>query len=338
MPENPEEAQGPSREICNQELDAVSLVQKFIELDSEFSSDSDLVRAWLDHRRGEYSDNTIDTYETDIRQARDFFLDERGIESLANVTQEDILAWKECLKDEVTLETGRRRISSLKSLFRFAVREQYIPFNPGREVRSAYKAGPDMKERKRQERRRKEKYQSRLTVRETHKMFEAAKSKRNELLMKVMYKMALRVSEAIELYFEDFKPHPSSEEHAQVRVVGKCDRERTITVPKDLWRQLQEWKEEQNKDDEDPVFESQRGGTLNRKSVYRFVKDAALRIGIDRSERPVSPHFFRRSVASHLAKKNVPISDIQSLLGHKYSMTTDGYIDADEDEPVTDIL
>ena len=67
------------------------------------------------------------------------------------------------------------------------------------------------------------------------------------------------------------------------------------------------------------LFLNRRGGKLSRQSVWKLIKDAVKKAGINK---PVSPHTFRHSFATHLLENGYDIRTVQELLGHKDVRTT----------------
>jgi integrase/recombinase XerD len=67
------------------------------------------------------------------------------------------------------------------------------------------------------------------------------------------------------------------------------------------------------------------GSRLNPKQVFRIVRAAALRVGIDQD---VSPHWLRHCHGSHAAERGVPLPLIARTLGHKSLATTSRYLHA----------
>jgi site-specific recombinase XerD len=76
---------------------------------------------------------------------------------------------------------------------------------------------------------------------------------------------------------------------------------------------------------DDPVFRSQKGGSLSPVQVWRIVRAAARRAGIAGD---VSPHWLRHAHASHPLDRGAPIHLVQATLGHADLRTTSKYTHA----------
>ena len=99
---------------------------------------------------------------------------------------------------------------------------------------------------------------------------------------------------------------------------GNKDRHTLLsqTVLEDLRLYFREWKPREY------LFEGQRGGRYSAQSVLKIVKEAALKAKIKQS---VTPHVLRHSFATHLLESGVDLRQIQVLLGHGSSKTTEIY-------------
>jgi integrase/recombinase XerD len=98
-------------------------------------------------------------------------------------------------------------------------------------------------------------------------------------------------------------------------------------VPEPAWKLLAKLGRPETGLDQ-PVFPSRKkrnGGRLRPVSVWRVVRRAAMRAGI---ELPVSPHWLRHAHASHALDRGAPIHLVQSTLGHATIATTGRYLHA----------
>ncbi|MBD2033913.1 tyrosine-type recombinase/integrase [Leptolyngbya sp. FACHB-321] len=74
-----------------------------------------------------------------------------------------------------------------------------------------------------------------------------------------------------------------------------------------------------------PVFQSRKGGHINRHQLWRIVSAAAKQAGI---EGKVSPHWLRHAHASHSLDRGAPIHLVQQTLGHESVAATSRYLHA----------
>ncbi|MCH2247621.1 MAG: tyrosine-type recombinase/integrase, partial [Crocosphaera sp.] len=146
-------------------------------------------------------------------------------------------------------------------------------------------------------------------------------NQRNRVMLRLLYAGGLRVSELCALKWRDLKPR---HQLGQVTVFGKGGKTRTVLLPQGVWEELCELKGSSLPND--AVFRSrQGGGHLDRSQVYRIVKAAAKRAGIEGN---VSPHWLRHAHASHSLDRGAPLHLVQATLGHSSVATTERYLHA----------
>lgn len=200
-----------------------------------------------------------------------------------------------------------RAINAVKSLFSFAQRIGFLPFNPGAAI-STPKRKNTLSERILPET-----ALIRLIALEPHP--------RNRTLLLLLYAAGLRVSEVCGLKWRDVQPRS---EAGQITVFGKGGKTRAVLLSSDTWVELNTLKGDADSDA--PVFRSRKkGGHLHPSQVKRIVEAAAVRAGI---EAPVSPHWLRHAHASHALDRGAPIHLVQATLGHASVATTGLYLHA----------
>jgi site-specific recombinase XerD len=151
-------------------------------------------------------------------------------------------------------------------------------------------------------------------------MVELEPEPRNRALLALLYTTGLRVSEACGLCWADLKERDGS---AQITVVGKGRRTRSVFAPAAIWVQLFGVRE--GADPHAPVFRSRSGKPLERSRVLRIVRDAAARAGVPEG---VTTHWLRHAHASHALDRGAPIHLVQATLGHASIATTSRYLHA----------
>lgn len=178
-----------------------------------------------------------------------------------------------------------------------------------------------------------------LTPLEVAEMFQASDG-RDLLLLKCLYFLGLRNSEAQNLLIEDIDIINKT-----VKVVmGKRKKDRYVPIHGDFAGELkafigesegseggiaQDSKSEgskegtftQNIKSEGYLFPGRSQGRLSDRQIRRIVKAAAHRAGVRKAEE-VHPHTLRHSYATHLQNSGVPLNIIQNMLGHERLETT----------------
>ncbi|RLI98422.1 MAG: hypothetical protein DRO99_00705 [Candidatus Aenigmatarchaeota archaeon] len=158
-----------------------------------------------------------------------------------------------------------------------------------------------------------------LTRPEVLEMFRLANgNKRDLILMKCLYYLGLRNSEAQKMLVDDIDVINKT-----VKVVqGKRKKDRYVPIPEGFARDLRAWIAERS---EGPLFGGRSGsGTISDRHIRRIVKKYAKLANVRKYEE-IHPHTLRHSYATHLQNKGVPLNIIQNMLGHENIETTTIY-------------
>lgn len=199
-----------------------------------------------------------------------------------------------------------RAMSAVKSLFAFAHRLGYLPFDVARPLRL-----PALKN---------ELAERILEETDVLRMIALERMPRNRALLLTLYAGGFRVSEVCSLKWSDLQRRDSA---GQITVFGKGGKTRTVLVPESVWKSLMSLRGEAR--DNAPVFRSRKGGHLDESQVWRVVRKASERAGIDKD---VSCHWLRHAHASHALDHGAPIHLVQATLGHSNVATTGKYLHA----------
>jgi integrase/recombinase XerD len=147
---------------------------------------------------------------------------------------------------------------------------------------------------------------------------------RDRALLELLYAAGLRISEALRLDMDDI-----SLAAAQVRVIGKGDRERSLPLGEPAVEWLARYVDEVRpawlrvpQSRGGPLFLSPRGARLSRMSAWRVIRRAAVLGGV---KGQVTPHTLRHSFATHLLEGGADLRVVQELLGHASITTTQLY-------------
>lgn len=154
---------------------------------------------------------------------------------------------------------------------------------------------------------------------------------RDVALLEVLYATGARISEAIGLDLDDLPPAAHglpSDTPAQVRLLGKGDKERVVPLGSFALGALRAWLVRGRPallaagPGTPAVFVNARGGRLSRQSAWAVLRAAADRAGIGGD---ISPHTLRHSFATHLLEGGADVRVVQELLGHASVTTTQVY-------------
>lgn len=239
------------------------------------------------------SRNTLEAYRRDIAS---FF-------SFGGGRQEEDLVrfFEELRKRGYASSSSARAMVALRMFFRYLKREGYIDVNE-----SAHLETPKIWQR----------VLDVLTPEEVEACLEQA-STQGRVIVEVLYATGIRASELCNLNLFDI-------DDEQIRVRGKGGKERIVPIAKRTVKILDDYLSLRGKIKETnaPLFVTSRGRRIDRQTVWRIVKEAAKRAGI---QKRVSPHTLRHSYATHLLENGADLRIIQEILGHVSIATTDRY-------------
>ncbi len=260
------------------------------------SGDRELILIWL----GDKSDTTQVSYRSTVEKFIEFIS-----KPLSEVKLEDLQLWSRGLKARFKPTTSANKVLVIKSLFSFAVKTGYLTLNVGSFLKTP-KAKETIAER----------ILDREDVRGLIKY--GVKNERDRLMLSLMYGCGLRVSEVINLTWNDLRPHGDG---GKCTVFGKGSKTRVVIIPDKLWQQIKEFEKYYRVNQW--VFVSRNDNKLDRSEVHRMIKRACSRAGID--ER-ASAHWLRHSHASHSLEAGCNLRLLQQSLGHASVTTTERYL------------
>ncbi len=145
-------------------------------------------------------------------------------------------------------------------------------------------------------------------------------SRRDELIISILYWCALRVSEMAALKVRDINIDSKT---LTLWKSKKSVLPELVPVPAHLVKDISQWVKEHNKTPSEPLIGSQKGGSLSRSRIYRIIKENALNAEI---RKDLTTHTFRRSRATHLLNDGLPIEKVSRLLRHNRLESTITYL------------
>lgn len=284
------------------------------------------VQDFLKHieQERELSPNTVKAYRRDLRDLEAFvgeYLGDPGWSwpQVDRLTLRSFLGW--CQHRELSKRTIARKLSAVRTLFRFLHAEEIIPQNPARGIRSP-----------RAERR----LPGHLPRRVLDEVFSLAERWAGEndlegaralLLLELLYGSGLRLSELHGMNVEEI-----DEAAKQVRVLGKGRKERVAPLTASALRALDRYRprrvEVAGLTDAGPLLVNRAGGRLSRRSIQRCVRELIRQVG---AEERVSVHSLRHSFATHLLDAGADLMAVKELLGHASLATTQIYTHTSKD-------
>jgi len=259
-----------------------------------------------------YSEHTLRAYRKDLELFAKF-IQERGLD-LTNCTVRDVRAFLALLRAQnLARSTVARRVSAVRSLYKFLFREGVISKNPMTVLRTP---------------RREQRLPRFLTVSEVSKLLAASDTSRwvgarDAAMLETLYGGGLRVSELVGLNDDDV-----DDSSGLARVRGKGKKERLAPVGQCAanairhYRSLRAAVRMPSKSARALFINAVDGRRITTRSVRRVLRRCLLVAGLDAS---LSPHALRHSFATHLLQNGADLRSVQELLGHQHLSTTQVY-------------
>ncbi len=273
--------------------------------------ESVLMARFLEHLLLEYglSSNTVAAYRRDLIQFAFFLRDSKRDELKA--TEPDILGFL-AANPVLSTRTLARRLSSIRSYYRFLVRESLVSVDPCAQI-SAPRLGRALPKVLSEE-----DVDSLLDV--SHAA--TALGQRNKAMLETLYATGLRVSELVSLEMGQV-----SLAQGIVRVNGKGNKERLVPLGDESVAQLLQFFKEGRRElvgnvKSHVVFPTRRGAAMTRQAFWHMIRRTASRAGIRAN---LSPHVLRHAFATHLLNRGADLRVVQTLLGHSDISTTQIY-------------
>ncbi len=272
-----------------------------------------IVRYQQELARGGASPNTLDAYSGDLRQFLEF-LSPPGL-APPEPAAIDLLLLREWLaglyRDGLDVLSVRRKLSAVRSFFRYMTREGVIPLNTARLVRTpkAPKRLPEVPSA--------EQVNTLLDGVASGRL-ERPQPARDRAIFELLYGCGMRVSELAGMNLADL-----DRAEGWVRLRGKGRKERQVPLPKQAAEALERYLEERPVSRDEPaVILNHRGRRITPQGLRLIIKLYATCLNSDPT---LHPHSFRHAYATHLLSAGADLRAIQELLGHARLSTTQKY-------------
>ncbi len=259
-----------------------------------------------------FSPLTVTAYQKDLDQFLAFLAISES--ELLNVTHQQVRSWMVVLMDNGNeAKTINRKISSLRSFYKFLQRNELIKANPMTQVRAP-------------------KIPKRLPVVITEQKMDTLldggfdfidgfSGLRDRLIIELLYGTGIRLAELVGLKDNDVDVYEQ-----QIRVLGKRNKQRIIPVHSSLAKLIEDYKIQklsQNFDNKSKtLIVTDNGKDVYPKFVYRTVKTVLSSISTHDKK---SPHILRHSFATSLLNRGADLNAIKELLGHSSLAATQVY-------------
>jgi integrase/recombinase XerC len=260
-----------------------------------------------------YSQHTIISYQTDLGAFFDFMEITFGEIALADIKPALVRSWLACLKESgIEAKSINRKISTLKSFFKYQLKEQTVAVSPMATIIS-----PKIKKRLPQF----------VEKAHTDTLFNYVEfpddwpGKTDKLLLQLLYATGIRQAELISI-----KENQIDSYKKVIKVLGKGNKERIIPVSDELIAAIKEYISNKGKTfaqyDANVLLINEKGKKLYPKYVYNSVKKYLSKITTISKK---SPHVLRHTFATHLMNNGADLNAVKELLGHSSLAATQIY-------------
>ncbi len=260
-----------------------------------------------------YSRHTLISYETDLIDFKDYLQIHYGDIDIKSISHIYIRSWLANKKESgISAVTINRKISSLKSFYKFLIRSGVAEASPMIKVISPKKPSklPVFI--------RQENVQQ---IADAVSNTESWKELNASMLVSIFYCTGMRLNELITLKDSQFDHHKKV-----VRVLGKGNKERVIPVTAELLQRVKDYqllKKKEIGSETETLLTTEKGKKLYPKYAYLAVKNI-LGESVKTLDKK-SPHVLRHTFATHLANNGADLNAIKELLGHSSLAATQIY-------------
>ncbi len=259
-----------------------------------------------------FSPHTVTAYRHDLNQFNDFL--SPGEIDILKISHQEVRSWMLSLMEQGSeAKTVNRKLSVLRSFYKFLQRENVISNNPMCQIKAPKipKRLPVVMEEQKMD-----------SLLDSSDVFEGNfAGARNRLILELLYGTGMRLSELVNLKDQDVNLYEQS-----IKVLGKRNKERIIPVGTPLIKLIKEYltmKLSQNFDNkEGSLIVTNEGNYAYPQFIYRIVTSSLSHISTQTKK---SPHILRHSFATALLNRGADLNAIKELLGHSSLAATQVY-------------
>ncbi|HNP69450.1 MAG TPA: tyrosine-type recombinase/integrase [Aequorivita sp.] len=260
-----------------------------------------------------YSPHTVTAYLKDLEDFNGFASAEFQYAEIVGVNYSVVRSWIVSLVDSgISNRTVNRKISSLKTYYKFLLKTGQIEINP----LAKHKALKTSK-----------KIQVPFSEKEIGNVMEMFGEEndfeglRNRLIVELFYSTGIRRAELINIKVTDV-----SFAQKTLKVLGKRNKERIVPILPTVLQSINDYLQQRSElgsiKDTDALFLTQKGVKIYETLVYRIINSYFSKA----SEKvKKSPHILRHSFATHLLNEGADINSVKELLGHSSLASTQVY-------------
>lgn len=282
----------------------------------------ELIQTFEDYllKEKNFSKHTILAYSEDVKVFHEFLISSKQTNVLLDVNYNMIRKWIiNMSENELSNKTINRKITSLKSFYKFLVKSKQLDNTPlvkHKSLKVEKKIIVPFSELELE------------SIFENYFLDDDFDSIRNRLIIELLYATGIRRSELITLKEVDVDLN-----NYTIKVLGKRSKERILPILNSTLETIQKYlelkKHELPENKEELFFVKKNGKKLSETFVYRLINDYFSSV----SEKvKKSPHVLRHTFATHLLNNGADLNSVKELLGHASLSSTQIYTHSSLDE------
>ena len=265
---------------------------------------------YITHQK-RYSTHTVTAYKKDLEQFQLFLNQQYEISIAKEVSSIIIRSWiVELIEKEISPRSINRKISTLKSFFKYLLKNGLTDTNPLLKVITP-------------------KTPKRLPVfigeNEMKNLFQEVEYSndfegiRDQLILELFYSSGIRLSELVNLQINSINLSTKT-----IKVLGKRNKERIIPINENLIELIINYLKQRDKKEtkNSYFFTTKKGEKTYSKLIYRIV-NKYLNMITTASKK--SPHILRHTFATHMLNNGADLNAIKEILGHANLSATQVY-------------
>ena len=260
-----------------------------------------------------YSPLTVQAYVSDVQAFQIYLSDFHDNLSLEEVNYSQVRSWIVVLiENNISATSVNRKVSSLKSFYKFLLKTKQISVNPllkHKSLKTAKKVQIPFSEKELQD------------VFEFNSYSNDFEGIRNQLIIELFYTTGIRRAEMINLALNNVDTAQKT-----IKVIGKRNKERIIPLLNCTIELIEAYKHERNHlervNQKEMLILSKNGNKVSESFVYRLINEYFSTVS---QKTKKSPHVLRHSFATHLLNNGADLNSVKELLGHASLSSTQIY-------------
>lgn len=258
------------------------------------------------------SSHTVVAYKIDLDQFVQFCVEVIGEFNVKKIDAKVVRGWiVQLMKNDLSARSVNRKITTLKSFFKFLLREQIVENNPAN-----YLTLPKIRK----------KLPNFVDEKNLNHLLDDGFftqdfiGVRDKLIITLLYGTGIRLAELLQLKESDVDTN-----NCLIKVLGKGKKERIIPYPtsiNQLFGQYLKEKEIKIGFKIERLLVTEKGKPVYEKLIYRVVKNNLAKVTLLEKK---SPHVLRHTYATHLLNKGADLNAVKELLGHSNLAATQIY-------------